>query len=67
MPGVPVREIAAVDAADDTRARDAMAALATAWPGFETVSLYEGERLVAVLASPSPGVAMEPVVLDQAA
>lgn len=66
LPGVPVREIAAVRASDDAGACEAMRGLATRWPGFETIALYDGERRVAVLANPDPGFAtglLEPVDL----
>jgi hypothetical protein len=57
MPGVPVREIAVVKAVDDGAANDDMARLADRWPGFETIALYEGERLVSVLSDPAPSFA----------
>lgn len=57
LPGVPVREIAAVDAA----AHEAMQGLAARWPGFETVALYHGERPVSVLVNPDPGFATGPL------
>lgn len=68
MPGVPFREIAAVDATDDKAAAVELARLAKGWPGFETIALYEGERAVSVLANPSLGFAAEPLQMwEQAA
>ena len=68
LPGVPVREIAALGAGDDARARAELAGLAERWPGFETIELYYGERPVFVLANPSPGFAPGPRELrDEAA
>lgn len=67
LPGVPAREIAAVQADGDMCARAAMTALADAWPGFETVTLYQDERVVSVLANPSLGFAADGWGLDQAA
>jgi hypothetical protein len=56
-----MREIAALNAADDAAAREETARLAMHWPGFESVVLYEGERPVSVLGNPSPGSAVEPL------
>lgn len=67
LPGVPVREITAIDAADDAAARHAMSAVAVAWPGFETIALYEGERLVSITANPTLGFATKPLDLELAA
>lgn len=67
LPGVPAREIAAVQAEGDLGARTAMTALADAWPGFETVTLYQGERVVSVLTNPSLGFAPDGWGLGQAA
>ena len=67
LPGVPAREISAVQADGDRGARVAMTALAAAWPGFETVTLYHDERVVSVLANPSLGFAADVRGLDQAA
>lgn len=68
LPGVPVREIAAMSALDDAAARAETARLAERWPGFETVALYEGERPVFVLANPFLGFSPEPLELvDRAA
>ena len=57
MPGVPVREIAALNAVGDAGARAEAARLAERWPGYETIALYEGERSLGVLANPSLGFA----------
>lgn len=68
LPGVPVREIAAVGASDDAGACEAMRGLAARRPGFETIALYDGERPVSVLANPDLGFAIAPLEpLDQAA
>ena len=55
LPGAPAREIAAVSAADDAGAVSGLRRLSLAWPGFETITLFEGERTVAVLANPAFG------------
>ena len=57
LPGVPVRDICVLDAADDAAANQALAGFARAWVGFETVYLYCGERLVTVLSNPALGFA----------
>jgi len=61
LPGVPVREIAALRAADDAAARAELARLAERWPAFETIALYDGERPVSVLANPALGFCPEPL------
>lgn len=48
LPGSPGRDIHVLDAADDTAARNGLAEVAAQWPGFETVALYHGERVVMV-------------------
>jgi hypothetical protein len=53
--GGPVREIAVLGAADDAAATVEARALAGRWPRFETVLIYDGERLVAVVGNPSVG------------
>ena len=55
LPGIPVREIAAIKAADDVAAYEEMARLSVRWAGFETIVLYEGERTVSVLSNPRWG------------
>lgn len=67
MPAAPAREIAVLDAANDAAAKDASEALAWRWPGFETIEIYEGERLVAVVSNPSLGFAQEPLTLPEVA
>ncbi|WP_343793234.1 hypothetical protein [Brevundimonas kwangchunensis] len=64
MPGLPVRDIAVVDAADDGSARRALEDVAHQWPGFETVYLYQGERLVTVHANPALGFAEAPIFVE---
>ena len=57
LPGVPVRDICVLGAADDTAANQALAEVAQTWVGFETLYLYCGERLVTVLSNPALGFA----------
>lgn len=63
LPGVPVREIAAVAASTDAAAQVELMRLAARWPGFETIALYDGERTVAVLADARLGFAEAPLDL----
>ena len=60
-PGVPVREIAAIRAANDAAACIEIEHLAARWPGFETIVLYDGERPVTVKANPLLGFAVDPL------
>ncbi|GAA0869180.1 hypothetical protein GCM10009116_10160 [Brevundimonas basaltis] len=60
-PGVPVCEIAVLNAVDDATAREEAKQLARRWPGFETIALYDGERSVSVLANPHLGFADQPL------
>ena len=57
LPGVPVRDICVLKAADDRGANLALADVARSWIGFETLCLYCGERLVTVLSNPALGFA----------
>lgn len=57
LPGVPVRDICVLGAADDMTANQALAGVARTWVGFETLYLYCGERLVTVVANPALGFA----------
>lgn len=57
LPGVPVRDICVLKAADDEGANQALAEVAQAWIGFETLYLYRGERLVTVLSNGALGFA----------
>lgn len=59
LPGVPVREIAVIAAETDAAAGAEMARLADRWPGFETITLYDGERAVSVLADVRLGFPIE--------
>ena len=52
---VPARDIVVLDAADDERARLELNRVAHAWPGYETIELYDGERPVCILANPAHG------------
>lgn len=61
-PGRPDSEISVLAAHDDVSARAAMTALADQWPGFETICLYQGERVVAVLGNPRMGLASESLI-----
>lgn len=65
--GVAVREIAVLKATDDPSATVEARLLAKRWPGFETVVVYDGERLVAVIANPSLGFATEHLELQNQA
>jgi len=64
LPGRPDREICVVPANDDAAALSELSEVAGRWPGFETVVLYEGERVLAVLANPGMGFAPEPIVVN---
>lgn len=66
LPGVPVRDICVLDAVDDAEANLAMTDLARRWVGFETLCLYQGERLVTVLSNPALGFAEPLADLDLA-
>lgn len=66
LPGVPVRDICVLDAADDTAANQALERIARNWVGFETLYLYCGERLVTVLSNPALGFAAPLPDLDLA-
>lgn len=66
LPGVPVRDICVLDAADDTAANQALEGIARNWVGFETLYLYCGERLVTVLSNPALGFAAPLLDLDLA-
>jgi hypothetical protein len=57
LPGVPVRDICVLDAANDTAANQALEGIVRNWVGFETLYLYCGERLVTVLSNPALGFA----------
>ena len=66
LPGVPVRDICVLDAANDTAANHALEGIARNWVGFETLYLYCGERLVTVLSNPALGFAAPLPDLDRA-
>ena len=66
LPGVPVRDICVLDAADDMAANRALEGIARNWIGFETLYLYCGERLVTVLSNPALGFAAPLPDLDLA-
>ncbi len=66
LPGVPVRDICVLDAANDTSANQALEGIARNWVGFETLYLYCGERLVTVLSNPALGFAEPLPELDLA-
>ena len=52
---VPARDIVVLNAAEDEGARLEAGRVEAAWPGYETIELYDGERLVCVLANPAHG------------
>jgi hypothetical protein len=52
---VPARDIVVLNAAEDDGARLETGRVEAAWPGYETIELYDGERLVCVLANPAHG------------
>lgn len=62
-PGVPAREIEALDASDDRSAISAMSTVAHRWMGFDTIELYHGERVVKVLSNPAMGFPKGPLHL----
>lgn len=64
LPGIPVRDIIAVSASDDADAQGELARVARQWPGLETATLYEGERVVAVQVNPASGFTAEPLTLN---
>jgi hypothetical protein len=66
LPGVPVRDICVLDAANDAAANQALEGIARNWVGFETLYLYCGERLVTVLSNPALGFAAPLTDLDLA-
>ena len=66
-PGAPAREIVAIRAMDDVSARATALTLTAQWPGYETVTLYEGERPVAVLANPLLGFTENPLCIEDLA
>lgn len=61
LPGVLVGDIVAVAASDDAGAERELSRIALLWPGYETVTLYEGERVVTVRANPAFGLTSDPL------
>lgn len=61
-PGKPDSEISVLAARDDLSARIEMTTLTDKWPGFETICLYQGERLVAVLGNPRMGLTLDGLI-----
>lgn len=59
MPGVHVRDICVLDAADDASARVALGEVAAGWVGFDTICLYQGERVIEVRSNPAQGFAAD--------
>lgn len=55
MPGVPAREIQVLDAGTDAGAIEALSPIADRWAGYDTICLYQGERVVKVLSNPALG------------
>ena len=66
-PGKPDSEISVLAVRDDVAAKAAMAELATKWPGYETICLYQGERPVAVMGNPRMGLVLDGLELATAA
>lgn len=56
LPDAPAREIAGVSATDDLGAQASVKRIADQWPGFDTIELYEGERLVSRIMNSQPDV-----------
>jgi len=52
---VPARDIVVLNAAEDEGARLELGRVEGAWPGYETIELYDQERLVCILANPAHG------------
>lgn len=61
VPGQPDREIQVIAANDDDEARANLASVVRAWPGYETIVLYEGERVLSVIGNAAMGFAAEPL------
>jgi hypothetical protein len=61
VPGQPDREIQVIAANDDAEAMANLATVARAWPGYETIVLYEGERVLSVIGNTAMGFAAEPL------
>ena len=59
LPGRPDREICVVAANDDATALSELTRVGHRWPGFETVVLYDGERVLGVLSNPGMGFASD--------
>lgn len=66
MPGVPAREIQVLDARTDAAAVEALAPVADRWVGYDTICLYQGERVVEVLSNPALGFPQNELVIDKA-
>jgi hypothetical protein len=62
VPGRPVHDIHGLQCEDDALARAAVDDLVRHWPGFETVELYQDERLVAVIGNADLGLATVPLI-----
>lgn len=60
-PGRAGHEICVVAGNDDGQARSNLADIARLWPGFETIELYQGERVVIVFANVDLGFADTPL------
>ena len=64
IPGVPAREIHVLNAGNDAEARDGLASVAAEWIGFDTILLYQGERLVEVSSTPPLGFPQDTLLPD---
>ncbi|MDZ4362034.1 hypothetical protein [Brevundimonas sp.] len=63
VPGRPVHDIHGLQCEDDAMARAAVGDLVRHWPGYETVELYQDERLVAIIGNADLGLAMTPLIV----
>lgn len=54
-PGIPALEICVLKAKTDAEAQIAVADVAAKWIGFDTIYLYQGERLIQVLSNSALG------------
>lgn len=61
MPGVPSREIHVLSARTDRNAEADLRVVASHWIGFDTIYLYQGERLVEVVSNPALGFPQDPL------
>ncbi|MET4682696.1 hypothetical protein ABIE19_000605 [Brevundimonas faecalis] len=60
-PGVYAREIIVLKANADDEARAALSTVADQWIGYDTLCLYQGERVVEVRSNPGLGFPQDPL------